>query len=279
MQPAEFASALQMTNPEQGKRLEAFLSAVQRVAQDPTGSAPQHQAPAAAPPAGAAGTKKKRATPETEPHAASAPVKKKKSVASRGLQAPRVSGLKRPLPAHGVDASDAAASAGILPAAVTTTTTSALATHTPLTVEPAPAVPPATAAVTASSKTAPEQTVASTDVQHHQPEPIALEQLKPENSVAETPKNTLKKKGSKDRKPGKEKKTREVPQRQQEQQQHQKQREEASRQSDSNRERRGKLLAWASSVLDLKHKFDTGVTQQTVTKSKRVRHAGRAAAL
>lgn len=261
MHPARFASALQMTKPEQGKRLETFLSAVRRVAQDHTGSA-------AVPPAGIAGTKKKRATQETEPYAASMPLKKKKSADSRGLQAPRVSGLKRPLPSQGVAACDATASPSAATAAAVITPPTSLAAHTSLTLEAAPTGPPVTVASTAS-KTAAEQTVASTDVQHQQPEPIALQESKPGGSAAGTPKETRKQKRNKDKKPGKKKKAREVPQRQQKQQQHQDQQQEPARESEGSRERRGKLLAWGISVLALKHKFDTGVTQQILNKSKR----------
>ncbi|XP_026189877.1 uncharacterized protein LOC34621970 [Cyclospora cayetanensis] len=102
MQPQNFASSLSLTKPEQGKRLEAFLTALKKVSEASSESEQLQeqrcQAASTATEASAAAdlaTKKKR-TENEKAEAAAAPIKPKKASISRGLQAPRVSGLKRP---------------------------------------------------------------------------------------------------------------------------------------------------------------------------------------
>lgn len=238
LRPDGFASTLSLANPQQAEHLKAFLSAIQKVAADPTGTAQQQQqAAAGATPIGTATSKKKRAGNETEPGAATVPLKKKKLAVPSGLQAPRVSGLKRPAPPV------------------------AAAPNAPVAAGHVIAIPPAADA--------------SSEAQQQPAEPSLLQEAKGDGLSTEASKKPRKQKEIKTAKT-RSKKPRGAQKGQDQQQQEQKQepRQETADRIDVRNKRKAKLIAWGSSVLALRDRFEAGVQRQLTNKNRRVRSTG-----
>ncbi|OEH76643.1 hypothetical protein cyc_05645 [Cyclospora cayetanensis] len=240
MQPQNFASSLSLTKPEQGKRLEAFLTALKKVSEASSESEQLQeqrcQAASTATEASAAAdlaTKKKR-TENEKAEAAAAPIKPKKASISRGLQAPRVSGLKRPH--HVATAADPCLAA-------------------------APASP-------AAAERAAALTLAG--VQHNSAEQNALQEERADIRAAKKQKKQRKHKENckvaivKNQTHG-------VRQPRQRSDMPQERHQEAPHIAEKPRMSiRTRVMSWASSVIALKRQFDESVARQLARKSKQL---------
>ncbi|CDJ46280.1 hypothetical protein, conserved [Eimeria brunetti] len=238
MQPIDFASALSLTEAQQGERLEAFLSALKEVAADPSGGAQQQQATAAAADAAGTGTatttrKKKRTDPEA---AAAVALPRKTPAISKGLRGPRVSGLKKPAPTVSiVESAPAAPDAVVLPVA--------------------------TAAARADATQLQQRTAELPIQQEGQNRIFEADYSKRQRQKGEERHS----KGAKGKPRGK----REVKEPRMEQDQQQlEQQETGSRTKDKSR-LQAKLMAWAASILSLKGRFDSVLREQAAYRNKR----------
>lgn len=236
IQPTNFASALSLSQSQQGDHLEAFLSALKEVAKNPNAGA-QQQGIAAADAAGTAAViatkRNQRSHPGTG--AAAASVQRKVPALTKGLHAPRVSGLKRPAPV-----------APVLENVV---------------VPPAPVPLSVTSPVTREGEAQLIQQLTDPPVPLEGKGSFATESREQcQKREKRRNKSTRGKSGGED----------EVKNLQRmEQKKLQQQQQEIANLANGKTRLRAKLISWAASILALKNRFDVELRRQVVYRSKR----------